>query len=163
MPKNAHAGSFYDETSSCRGESAPGEESADILNENPNTKVTTDRPLAALADRQVSDQAAGRVVLRSLAIEPTSPRLFSGLVDRREVFLVCRVGIEESVQPVDTKVELETVGCEEALTEVEDRFLDGVFVRGAGDPAVAQKVLFQDDEFVRGDLQCVGEVGFLLL
>jgi len=125
--------------------------------------LSTVLTLATLAEGEVSDQGAHRVVLGSIAAEPAIIRLRDRLVDRAEEILIIGILLEQSVQPADTSVELVAVGCEEALTELKNRFFDRLLVGGLRDPAVAQEVLFEDDKFVGADLECAEEVGFVLL
>jgi hypothetical protein len=51
----------------------------------------------------------------------------------------------------------------EALAELQDGFVDRFFASGLRDPAVAEKVLFEDGKFVWTDLESLEETGFVLL
>jgi len=93
------------------------------------------------------------VIPGSLTAEPAITRLLEILVSvGLEVLLFVREGAEEEVQYADTVRELAAVDCVKALTEVEDRIVDRLFVGGIGDPIVVQEVFFQEGQLVRADL-----------
>lgn len=157
---NASFETRYDQISWCHRQKRIRKHIADILDNDLSTRIA----YAILAVGEVSDQRAHSMILGGLAAEPAIThllvvRVIVGVVH----LLVVSEGTEEEVQSVDTLGELVAGVREVALAEVEDCIVDRRLVGGVRDPIVVEEVLLQEGQFVRADLECAEDVGFVLL